>query len=96
MARWSEGALPVVPVHAIVRHQGRERGQRPSARTRYFRPLVTTLQVLRACHRGPRGRPRQEPGTEDMHSLDRVNMAWDRQHPCNIGPGVIGACPRVE
>ena len=29
-----------------------------------------------------------------MHSLDRVNMAWDRQHPCNIGAGVIGACPR--
>ena len=34
-------------------------------------------------------------GTVDMHSLDRVNMACDRQHPCNIGPGVIGACPRV-
>jgi len=29
-----------------------------------------------------------------MHSLDRVNRAWDRQHQCNIGPGVIGACPR--
>jgi len=35
-----------------------------------------------------------DEGTVDMHSLDRVNMAWDRQHPCNIGPGVIGACPR--
>jgi len=30
----------------------------------------------------------------DMHSLDRVNMARDRQRSCNIGPGVIGAYPR--
>jgi len=33
-------------------------------------------------------------GSVDMHSLDRVNMARDRQRSCNIGPGVIGACPR--
>ena len=35
-------------------------------------------------------------GTVDMHSLDRVNMARDRQRSCNIGPGVIGACPRFD
>jgi len=29
-----------------------------------------------------------------MHPLDRVNRAWDRQRQCNIGPEVIGACPR--
>jgi len=31
-----------------------------------------------------------------MHSLDRVNRAWDRQRQYNIGPGVIGACPRFD
>jgi len=31
-----------------------------------------------------------------MHSLDRVNMAWDRQRQCNIRSEVIGACPRFE
>jgi len=31
-----------------------------------------------------------------MHSLDRVNMARDRQRSCNIGPSVIGACPRFD
>lgn len=33
-------------------------------------------------------------GTVDMHWLNRVHMAWDRQRRCNIGPGVIGAGPR--
>lgn len=38
--------------------------------------------------------PRATTGTVDMHSLDHVNMGRYRQRSCNIGPGVIGACPR--
>ena len=40
------------------------------------------------------GNPGGTVVTVDMHSLDRVNMARNRQRSCNIGPGVIGACPR--